>query len=133
MRVVNWRRWSAVIVLALNPAMSTPAWAGDHVHPPKAPMASSIGPALISGFVLPYRTRSSLYGYRDFAYGRGPLNDLGRGTSTGFRGYGVLGQPGIRSGDGPDLAHRLVRQTAALSLAHARIPVRIWPRYAYGR
>jgi hypothetical protein len=101
MRAVNVRRWPriAVVLLALNPVVSAPVRAGDRVPPTNGPYHLS-GPC--SGLVLPYRTRSWYYGYQDFAYGRGPLNDLGRATLyPGFRGYGVIGSPGYGLGMGP--------------------------------
>jgi hypothetical protein len=104
MHVVNLRPWAltAVVLLALNPDVSSPARAGDDVHSADGPDRHHHWSGPCSGFVLPYRTRSWLYGYPDFAYGRGPLNDLGRSTLyPGFRGYGVLGSPGWGLGLGP--------------------------------
>jgi hypothetical protein len=104
MPVVNLRpwAWTAVVVLALNPTVSPPARAGDDVHPADGPDRQLQWSGPCSSFVLPYRTRSWLYGYSDYAYGRGPLNDLGRATLyPGFRGYGVCGSPGYGLGMGP--------------------------------
>ncbi len=51
---------------------------------------------------LPYCTDNCLYGYQDFAYGRGPLIQLGAGNlQPGFRGYGVFGSPGYGQGLAP--------------------------------
>ena len=104
MHVVNMRgwAWTAVVLLALNPAVSAPAQAGDDVQPADGPDRRLHWSGPCSGLVLPYRTRSWLYGYPDYAYGRGPVNDLGRATLyPGFRGYGVIGSPGYGLGMGP--------------------------------
>lgn len=101
MGMVNLRRWSAVVLLGLSPAV-TAARAGDHVQPARGPDGQLHWSGPWSSFMLPYRTRSGLYGHPDFAYGRGPLNDLGRATLyPGFRGYGMLGSPGYGVGLGP--------------------------------
>lgn len=102
MPVVNLRRWSAVILLALILVGPAAARAGDHARAAYGPDGRLQWSGPLSGLVAPYRTRSYLYGYPDFAYGRGPQFDLGRATLfPGFRGYGVLGSPGYGLGLGP--------------------------------
>jgi hypothetical protein len=130
MLVVNLRPWActAVVLLALNPAASAPARAGDDGHPDHDPSRHLHWSGPCSGYVLPYRTRSGLYGYPDFAYGRGPLNDLGRATLyPGFRGYGVIGSPGYGLGMGP---------TSSIDSLGKPQPC-LWPihryRFGYGR
>ena len=52
-----------------------------------------------SVYAWPYHTKSHLYAYPDFAYGRGPLINLGGAAlQPGFRGYGVVGSPGYGLG-----------------------------------
>jgi hypothetical protein len=47
----------------------------------------------------PYKTQSHVYGYQDYAVGRGPLITLGsRALSPGFRGYGLFCSPGYGLG-----------------------------------
>jgi hypothetical protein len=104
MRVVSFRPWvwTAAVLLALNPAVSAPARAGDDAQPAEGTDGHLHWSRPWCGLVLPYRTRSWIYGYSDFAYGRGPQNDLGRATLyPGFRGYGMLGSPGYGLGMGP--------------------------------
>src|SRR5262249_39892292 len=131
MHVVNWRRGTgtAAVLLALNPAASAPTRAGDddpraHGHDGRCHWS---GPC--SGLVLPYRTRSWLYGYPDYAYGRGPVNDLGRATLyPGFRGYGVIGSPGYGLGVGPASLIDSVGQPAPLLRPDAWYRVGVGPR-----
>ncbi|WP_169979072.1 hypothetical protein [Tautonia rosea] len=75
--------------------------------PPRGFDAIGYGPEGLAGqgygkgawYAWPYHTKSSVYGYRDFAYGRGPLINLGGAAlQPGFRGYGVLGSPGYGLG-----------------------------------
>jgi hypothetical protein len=51
---------------------------------------------------LPYRDQNWIYGYYDYAYGRGPLVTLGsKALVPGFRGYGIWGSPGYGAGQRP--------------------------------
>ncbi|MEW4568911.1 hypothetical protein AB1L88_13685 [Tautonia sp. JC769] len=110
----GWRRrvrsvmaWLGVGILA------SAAWVGPREEaradydPPRGYDAIGYGPEGLAGraygkgawYALPYHTKSSVYGYRDHAYGRGPLINLGGAAlQPGFRGYGVLGSPGYGLG-----------------------------------
>jgi hypothetical protein len=136
MNVVNLRPWAmtAVVLVALNPAVSALARAGDDVHPAQGADGQLQWSGPCPGLVLPYRTRSWLYGYADFAYGRGPLNDLGRATLyPGFRGYGVCGSPGYGLGMGPtSLIDSLGKPQPWLWPIH-RYRFGYGPGYEYGR
>jgi hypothetical protein len=49
-----------------------------------------------------YKTQNWIYGYYDYAYGRGPVITLGsRAMVPGFRGFGLLGSPGYGAGQKP--------------------------------
>jgi hypothetical protein len=49
-----------------------------------------------------YKTQNWIYGYYDYAYGRGPVITLGsRALIPGFRGFGLLGSPGYGAGQKP--------------------------------
>ena len=51
---------------------------------------------------LPYRDQNWIYGYYDYAHGRGPLITLGsKALTPGFRGYGLWGSPGYGAGQRP--------------------------------
>lgn len=98
-RIAGLRRFLLAIPVALAIA-PTPAAiaAGDgavgHSYGP--------GPCHCAWCRLPYCTDSCLYGYQDYAFGRGPLINLGSGSlQPGFRGYGVLGSPGYGQGLAP--------------------------------
>jgi hypothetical protein len=136
MRVVNLRPWAltAVVLLALNSAVSAPARAGDDVDGARGADGRLHWSGPHSGFVLPYRTRSSVYGYADYAYGRGPLNDLGRATLyPGFRGYGVCASPGYGLGMGPtSLIDSFGKPQPCLWPIH-RYRFGYGPGYEYGR
>jgi hypothetical protein len=76
----------------------------------------------------PYHDWNGLYGYQDYAWGRGPVIPLGdRAMNPGFRGYGLLGSPGYGAG---------IRPTSAVDLEvlgghwypEAR---RLWPRWSH--
>ena len=124
MRVVNLRRWArtAMVLLALNLIASVGARAEDDDYPANSPDRKLHWSGPCSGFVLPYRTRSWLYGYPDFAYGRGPVNDLGRATLyPGFRGYGVIGSPGYGLGMGP----------TSLIDSYGKPQPCLWPMHGY--
>ncbi|WP_158633674.1 hypothetical protein [Tautonia sociabilis] len=92
--------------------------------PPRGAAAVGYGPEVVAGlgyghgprYALTYHTKSQLYGYPDFAYGRGPLINLGGASlQPGFRGYGVFGPVGYGVGmypstwtdQRPGLFHRL--------------------------
>ena len=97
-------------IAASGAVLSREAGAGDLVHdyvPPRGHQAIGYGPEGLSGlgyghgawYAWPYRTKSALYGYPDFAYGRGPLINLGGASlQPGFRGYGMFGSPGYGLG-----------------------------------
>jgi hypothetical protein len=61
-------------------------------------------------FTPPYSDSSWIYGYFDYAYGRGPLITVGSRTLLpGFRGYGLFLSPGYGTG---------LRPTSAIDLEH---------------
>lgn len=103
MRVAPGRGPLLLVVLLLGVAVS-PVAAG---HQAPGPEAIGYGPAglIHAGHgwpacgAFPYCTSSGLYGYPDYAYGRGPLINLGGAAlQGGFRGYGMFGSPGYGLG-----------------------------------
>lgn len=100
----------AALVAAAGASTAREAGAGDLVHdykPPRGHQAIGYGPEGLAGlgyghgpwYAWPYRTKSALYGYPDYAYGRGPVMNLGGASlQPGFRGYGMFGSPGYGLG-----------------------------------
>jgi hypothetical protein len=96
---------SVVVTMAAMVAAARPA-AADY-DPPRGHQAIGYGPEGLAGqgyghgawYAWPYHSKSALYGYSDFAYGRGPIINLGSSAlQPGFRGYGVFGSPGYGLG-----------------------------------
>jgi hypothetical protein len=107
--MVNLAIRGALLVLAITIAIAFPSRAiafeshhpvgyGAIGYPPPGTVGRCPCGALgCSAF--PYCTSSSLYGYQDHAYGRGPLINLGGAAlQPGFRGYGMFGSPGYGLG-----------------------------------
>jgi hypothetical protein len=79
-------------------------------------------------FETPYHDQNWIYGYYDYAWGRGPLVTLGtRALVPGFRGYGLLGSPGYGAGQRPVSANDL-EVLGGHWYPEAR---RLWPRWSH--
>jgi hypothetical protein len=76
----------------------------------------------------PYHDQNLIYGYYDYAYGRGPLLTLGdRALTPGFRGYGLLGTPGY----GPGLRPTSRVDLEVLGGHWYPEAKRLWPRWSH--
>lgn len=110
----EWKRqmWSVIAWLGVGSVVGF-AWisprseARADYDPPVGLEAIGYGSEGLAGraygkgawYAKPDHTKSSVSGYQVFAYGRGPLINLGGAAlQPGFRGYGMLGSPGYGLG-----------------------------------